>query len=94
MPLQITLAQVVTGLGAGLMIGAPAASAAPDSMGCQPWGWNQHLCDGPIQAESTWQRCLEVNQILLHATQSTCFTLGNDHPLPAFQPPGHIDTPT
>ncbi|MGH3971085.1 MAG: CDGP domain-containing protein [Mycobacterium sp.] len=83
---------IVAGLAAGLMTGALIASAPPASAGCQPWGFNQQLCDGPIQPDGTWQRC-EVAQSVWdpQRTQSTCYPLGDSHWLPPFQPPGHID---
>ena len=81
----------VAGLAAGLMSATLIGSAPPASAGCQPYGFDQ-LCDGPIQPDGTWQRCnAKPPNVWTGAVESTCFTLGDDHPLPPFDPPGHID---
>lgn len=82
---------LVSGLAAGLMTGALIVAAPPASAGCQPYGLGQ-LCDGPLEPDGTWQRCEVAHNVWdEQRTTSTCYPLGDNHWLPPFQPPGHID---
>jgi hypothetical protein len=68
---------VVAGLAAALMMtGALLATAPPASAGCMPRG-QQLLCDGPIQPDGTWQRCMP-----LQYNQEYCWLLGPGHAQP------------
>lgn len=51
---------VVGGLALMLMSGGVIASAPPASAGCQYGGPVISKCDGPIQPDGTWQRCVGV----------------------------------
>jgi hypothetical protein len=72
------------------MIGAPVVTPPIASAGCQPFGPTGQLCDDPLRADGTWQRCI-INTWNPNYTKSECFTLGGNHFLPPFEPPGHID---
>jgi hypothetical protein len=87
-----TIRRCLLGISAvAVVIGAPLAGAPLASAGCQPWaGAAQQLCDDPIQPDGTWQRCI-VYTVNPDFNKSECFTLGGNHFLPPFEPPGHID---
>jgi hypothetical protein len=68
---------VVAGLAAVLMMtGSLIATAAPASAGCMPYDQDL-LCDGPIQPDGTWQRCLPLQWDQLY-----CWLLGPGHAQP------------
>lgn len=75
---------------AGLIISAPQASA-----GCIYGGAVINQCDGPIQPDGTWQRCIATAQVIARgasgylAPVKTCDQLGPN--LPPGDPPDHID---
>jgi hypothetical protein len=48
----------VGGLAAVLMAGGLIASAPPASAGCQYGGLVVSKCDGPVQPDGNWQRCV------------------------------------
>ncbi len=88
---------LVVGLAAALMVGALLDLAPPASAGCQYVELVVSKCDGPVQADGTWQRC-----VVFQATSSSdylwddkrCDVMGPDqHPWGfAFNdPPTHID---
>ena len=52
---------IVGGLAAVLMTGELIASAPPASAGCQYGGPVISKCDGPVQPDGTWQRCVVFN---------------------------------
>jgi hypothetical protein len=91
---------IVAGL-AVLLIGAGMiASAPPASAGCVYGGGVLSKCDGPIQPDGTWQRCVAFTQFVPHGASSYlvpekhCDFMGPDqHPGdPGFaDPPAHID---
>lgn len=83
---------LVAGLAAGLMTGTLIASAPRAHAGCQPFWVNGQFCDDPIQPDGTWQRC-ELGHSVLdpQVTTRMCYTMGDDNPVPPFNPPGHID---
>lgn len=84
-------AALITG---GLIGFAPQAVA-----GCMPAApWAISKCDGPMQPDGTWQRCVTFQQtggsLPSYLTNTNCQTLGPDqHPWGfAFtDPPTHID---
>ncbi|GAC1649983.1 MAG: hypothetical protein NVS4B6_25350 [Mycobacterium sp.] len=84
-------------LAAGLIL----ASAPPASAGCQYGGPGFiSKCDGPVQPDGTWQRCVAVPQLIPRCASSylvpdkRCDSMGPDaHPwdLAFADPPTHID---
>ncbi|MEE3067079.1 MAG: hypothetical protein VYA67_24615 [Actinomycetota bacterium] len=83
-----------------LSIGALIASAPPAGAGCQLGGVVISKCDGPVQPDGTWQRCVVFppaggrDGSPVYVTNTNCQMLGPDqHPWGvAFNdPPTHID---
>ncbi|OBI77522.1 hypothetical protein A9X01_28450 [Mycobacterium asiaticum] len=95
------IAAFVTGLGAVLMGAGLIAAAPPASAGCVYPGWGViSKCDGPIQPDGTWERCVAVQTWVPHGASSYqvpvkhCDSMGADQrPAdPAIaDPPVHID---
>lgn len=84
---------VVAGLAAGLMMtGVLIAAAPPASAGCIP---GTQTCDGPIQPDGTWQRCISIISADTGLPVETCWLLGPGHAQPwnmfMSLPPNHID---
>jgi hypothetical protein len=80
---------------AGLMAAAPQADA-----GCQYGGPVISKCDGPVQPDCTWQRCVAVPRLVPQGASSYfvpdkhCDVMGPDQrPLDFVfsDPPTHID---
>jgi hypothetical protein len=80
---------------AGLIASSPLASA-----GCLYGGPVISKCDGPVQPDGTWQRCVATPQVIPRGASSylvpvkNCGLMGPDQPLVdlAFaDPPTHID---
>jgi hypothetical protein len=76
------------------------ASAPPASAGCVYGGPVLSKCDGPIQPDGTWQRCVAVTRLIPHGASSylvpekSCDVMGPDQrPGDAgfADPPTHID---
>jgi hypothetical protein len=91
---------IVGGLAAVLMAGELIATAPPASAGCQYGGSVISKCDGPIQPDGTWKRCVAVPHLVYSGASSflvperTCDLMGPDqHPwdLAFANPPTHID---
>jgi hypothetical protein len=92
---------IVGGLAALLMATGLIAPAPPASAGCQYGGpFFISKCDGPVQPNGTWQRCLAVTHLVLSgassylAPEKHCDLMGPDqHPsdLGLADPPTHID---
>jgi hypothetical protein len=91
---------IVGGLAAVLMAGAVIASAPPASAGCQYGGLFISKCDGPVQPDGTWQRCVASPYLMPRGASSylvpnkRCDLMGPDQPAwdAAFaDPPTHID---
>ncbi len=55
---------IVGGLATVLMAGALIASAPSASAGCPYGGPVISKCDGPVQPDGTWQRCVAVPQLM------------------------------
>lgn len=79
----------------GLITSAPQAGA-----GCQYGGPVISKCDGPVQPDGSWQRCVATPQLIYSGASSflvpekACDVMGPDqHPgSPGFaDPPVHID---
>lgn len=86
---------VVLLMAAGLIAGAPPAGA-----GCQYGGGVLSKCDGPVQPDGTWQRCVAVTRLIPNGASSYlvpdwhCDVMGPDQGPPDFSfadPPTHID---
>ena len=91
---------IVGGLAALLMAAGLIPSAPPAHAGCQYGGPVISKCDGPIQPDGTWQRCVAVPQVIPRGASSylvpakSCDLMGPDqHPadLNIAFPPDHID---
>jgi hypothetical protein len=91
---------IVGGLAAALMVGELITSAPPASAGCQYGGPVLSKCDGPVQPDGTWQRCVAFTHLIYQGASSflapdrRCDFMGPDqHPGdPGFaDPPTHID---
>ena len=83
-----------------LMAAQQIASAPLASAGCQYGGPVISKCDGTVQPDGTWQRCVAVPQFLYNGASSYlmperhCDVMGPDqHPgdLAIANPPTHID---
>ncbi|MGB7869931.1 MAG: hypothetical protein WBM01_16915 [Mycobacterium sp.] len=91
---------IVGGLAAVLMTGELIASAPPASAGCPYGGPVISKCDGPVQPDGTWQRCVAAPHLVYSGASSflvpdrRCDLMGPDqHPwdLGFADPPTHID---
>jgi hypothetical protein len=91
---------VLGGLAATLTAGALIAAPPPASAGCQYGGTSMSRCDGPIQPDGTWQRCVVTTHLIANGASSflvpdkRCDVMGPDqHPggLGFADPPVHID---
>jgi hypothetical protein len=91
---------IVGVLAAVLMAGELIVSAPPVSAGCQYGGLVISKCDGPVQPDGTWQRCVAVAHLIYSGASSflvpdrTCDLMGPDqHPgdFTFANPPTHID---
>jgi hypothetical protein len=91
---------VVGGLAALLMAAGLITSAPPAGAGCLYGGPVISKCDGPVQPDGTWQRCVAVPQVIPRGASSylvpvkNCGLMGPDQPvldLGFADPPTHID---
>jgi hypothetical protein len=91
---------IVGGSVALLMAAGLITSAPPASAGCLYGGPVISKCDGPVQPDGTWQRCVATPQVIPRGASSylvpvkNCGLMGPDEPLLdlAFaDPPTHID---
>ncbi len=92
---------IVAGLAAVLMTGGLIAAAPPAHAGCQYPGFGViSKCDGPIQPDGTWQRCVAFSHLVLNGASSylvpdkRCDSMGPDQrpgDLAFADPPAHID---
>jgi hypothetical protein len=91
---------IVGGLAAALTAGALIAAAPPASAGCQYGGLVISKCDGPVQPDGTWQRCVVFPQSMGSGASAylvpdrRCDLMGPDqHPwgLAFNDPLAHID---
>ena len=88
---------IVGGLAAVLMAGGLITSAQPASAGCQYGGPVLSKCDGPVQPDGTWQRCVAFTHWIpsgassFLAPERRCDLMG-----PGQNPgdPGFTDPPT
>ncbi|TAM72835.1 hypothetical protein [Mycobacterium sp.] len=91
---------IAGGLAALLMAAELIASAAPAGAGCQYGGPVLSKCDGPVQPDGTWQRCVAVTRLVPNGASSYlvpdghCDVMGPDQRPSDFafaDPPTHID---
>lgn len=91
---------IIGGLAALLMVAAPIVWAPQAGAGCQYGGPVISKCDGPVQPDGTWQRCVAVATLMYRGASSylvpdkRCDVMGPDHQPGdgAFaDPPTHID---
>jgi hypothetical protein len=91
---------IIGGLAAVLMAAGLIVSAAPAGAGCQYGGPVISKCDGPVQPDGTWQRCVAVPHLVYSGASSflvperTCDFMGPDRnpgDLSFANPPTHID---
>ena len=96
---------LIAGIAAALMVGGLTGTAPPASAGCIYGGWMgaRSRCDGPVQPDGTWQRCVDFDTILsgtgpgrpsTYLPSHRCDQMGPDlHPWGAAfnDPPTHID---
>jgi hypothetical protein len=91
---------VVAASAALLMTAELIASSPPASAGCQYGGPVISKCDGPVQPDGTWQRCVAVARLIPNGASSYlvpdghCDVMGPDqHPSDVgfADPPTHID---
>jgi hypothetical protein len=61
---------IVGGLAVVLMAGGLIAAAPPAAAGCQYGGPFISKCDGPIQPDGTWQRCLAFTRLVPNGASS------------------------
>ena len=91
----------IVGVMAALLMAAELiATAAPASAGCQYGGPFISKCDGPVQPDGTWQRCVAVARLIPSGFSSHlvpekhCDSMGPDQhsaDLASADPPTHID---
>ncbi len=91
---------IVGGLATLLMAAGLIASAPSASAGCQYGGAFISKCDGPVQPDGTWQRCVATPLVIPRGASSYlvpvkhCDVMGpNQQPLDFgfADPPTHID---
>jgi hypothetical protein len=97
--LPLGLAAFVASLGVALMA-AGLIAAAPANAGCLYGGPVLSKCDGPVQPDGTWQRCVAFTRWVPSGLSTylmpdrNCDLMGPDHYPgdPGFaDPPTHID---
>ena len=91
---------IIGALAAPLTAAGLIGAAPPASAGCQYGGPYLSKCDGPIQPDGTWQRCVAFTHLIYQGASSflqpdrRCDVMGSDqHPgdLGFADPPTHID---
>lgn len=85
---------IVGGLAVLLMLGGLVTGAPTASAGCISAPGVINKCDGPVQPDGTWQRCVMTTHLSYQGASSfliperSCDTMGPGVP---GDPPGHID---
>ena len=91
---------IVGGFAALLLAAQLLAAAPPASAGCQYGGPVLSKCDGPIQPDGTWQRCVAVTRLVPNGMSSYLVPDNHCGPMGPGQqpadyafadPPTHID---
>ena len=100
MTLPLGIAAFIASLGAALMAGGLIAAAPSANAGCQYGGPVLSKCDGLVQPDGTWQRCVVFTHWVANGMSSyqvpdrRCDLMGPDqHPwgLTFADPPTRID---
>lgn len=87
----------IVGLGAALTAGGLIAAAPPAGAGCQYGGPVISKCDGPVQPDGTWQRCVVSTHWVLNGMSSYQVPERRCDPMGPGQQPwgsGFADPPT
>ncbi|OBG75428.1 hypothetical protein A5714_06335 [Mycobacterium sp. E2462] len=91
---------VVAGMAGLLLAAGPVVAAPRAAAGCQYGGPVLSKCDGPVQPDGTWQRCVAVPRLVPNGASSYlvpdghCDVMGPGQPpadLSFADPPTHID---
>jgi hypothetical protein len=89
---------IFAGLAAVLVAGGLVGWAPPATAGCLCGGLSASRCDGPVQPDGTWQRCVLFNSFRTdsgyRSPDKRCDQMGPDlHPwgMAFNDPPTHID---
>jgi hypothetical protein len=91
---------IIGGLAGLLMAAGLIAASPPASAGCLYGGPVISKCDGPVQPDGIWQRCVAVARYVPNGLSSYlvpdkhCDLMGTDQPLGDLtfaDPPTHID---
>ncbi len=91
---------IVGGVAALLTAAGLIAAAPPAGAGCLYGGPVLSKCDGPVQPDGTWQRCVASPQLVPHGASSylvperRCDVMGPGQGPPDLSfadPPTHID---
>lgn len=91
---------IVGGMTSLLMAAGLITSAPPAGAGCLYGGPVLSKCDGPVQPDGTWQRCVAVARLIPSGFSSHlvpekhCDSMGPDQhsaDLASADPPTHID---
>ena len=89
---------IFAGFAAVLVAGGLIGSAPPAFAGCLYGGLSASRCDGPVQPDGTWQRCVIFNSYGndsgYRSPSRRCDQMGPDlHPwgMAFNDPPTHID---
>ncbi|MEY8016801.1 CDGP domain-containing protein [Mycobacterium servetii] len=88
---------IVGGLTALLLAAELVASAPPAQAGCVYGGGVISKCDGPVQPDGTWQRCVAVPRLIPSGASSFLVPDGHCDEMGPGQPPadpGFADPPT
>jgi hypothetical protein len=86
----------VGGLAAALVADGPITTAPQVSAGCKNPLWASHpfaqLCDGPIQGDGTWQRCMTYGDGFTPHNSCAQMSAGQPPGIPILSSaPTHID---
>ncbi len=88
---------IVGGLAGLLAAAGLIASAPPASAGCVYGGPVLSKCDGPVQPDGTWQRCVAVTRLIPNGASSYLVPDGHCDVMGPGRPPsdaGFADPPT
>jgi hypothetical protein len=69
--LPLGIAVFIASLGAALVARGLIAAAPPANAGCQYGGLVISKCDGPVQPDGTWQRCVVFDSVWVAAQLPT-----------------------
>ncbi|WP_156686840.1 CDGP domain-containing protein [Mycobacterium sp. Marseille-P9652] len=81
----------IAGLGAALLTGGLIAAAPSANAGCQYGGPYLSKCDGPVQPDGTWQRCVVFTHLMPSGMSSFLVPERRCDPMGPGQNPGGFD---